>query len=1666
MFLTLTVCAEVWGETLTLNNLGSSLTSTSNTTISTTTITATGNNKSSYVINYLQCKKQTYSSSYAMLLAKSTGAFISNKTAMPGNIKSVTVYVLTNAASKTTYHCAFSTTECTSAYTTGSTAVNITGGSSNKYICTVSNAKYFCISLGNANNGQVYKLDVEYEVDTPPSCTTNPIVSAGSNSNVTTTTATVSCLGGITSLGSAGCSIESYGFVYGTSSNPTISNTTVQVGTTYITTGDTFSKGLTGLTANTTYYVRPYATNGNGTAYGTQTSFKTLELPKYTVTLKAGPGTCAESVIETSAGAGVTLPTPTLDCGNWEFAGWTTSSVATETTSKPSTLLTGKYNPTANITLYAVYQRIKETEGSGSATHVFGWEKADDDSKWTISNFSPKETYSEYKSAGSYAASTNSKETGYIQYKDKLSPTTISCKYTKATTNTNSSSKFIIQTSTDGSSWINTANGATMNDVTKGTFKTLSWTGSLSDVYVRIYYTGTTAIRVLDEVSITATDGGGSTIYYHSTPDCGPACTDVVTIRKGTSDNGSFKLDKTGEQSTCNGAVTVTLSDIQPADGYQFSTITQSGVDDAKVTIDNVAKTVTYAQNTTGTSVINVEFTELPKYTVTFDANTNGICSTISLKEEFAGAGVKLPDVIANDGYRFLGWATTNNATTANAGVAGEIYKPAIDVTLYAVYIQQFTVQWFANGELLEKVTYDKGAPLLAPTMPVNPCSDEKQHIGWTTQKQYYDPIDAPSPFFEEISGNVTDNLKFYAVYATIQPAGLQPQELTETITFNSFTDGTSTRTYDGASSMWLWRKNDGSNIAEHPEIRLYAKHSMTIAPQSGCSISKIVATISENKYVSVFANGGLSGADKSVSELDVTLIPTGGNIVITQSDQSRVVKFVVTFTAAVETPEKRINYTTSCTPPAEYTITWWANGEEYYTQTAVEGTAIDVPTNSPNAATYACDDKVFVGWVDAEISGSTNTEPTFITEFGEIEGDKAFFAVFATEQSSSTTTSVYKLVTNISGGKEYIFATGNSAGSVNGLTCDANSNLTATSLAVKVSDGLTYIETPASNNVVWNITGSSSSYQAQNKGQSGKYLRCYGTAPNAVIDETARALYWDTSKGLYGKSNSGSTSYYLYYDASSSKWGAKSSPSGRVYAFEKSEITFDNTTYSGYVTTCEATTEVLSGKFSTGKYEYAEFATGNLQYKPSTDTWRFAKQQYQVVGEDNINVGNPNYKGWIDMLGWSTNDADNNYGVNPNNVNDLYDGTFQDWGDLFSADENWSTLSADQWKYLLNERTNASSLKQIARVGSVVGIMLFPDNWNAPLTVTAQHDSYFDVDIHNYTLDQWAALENAGALFLPAAGRRTGGYGNKINKDQVVETNPANLNGGHYKHQDNTNIYCYYWTSTINESTKDVSYLHNIQALGGDKYTIGTGAIWGEKGRYGQSVRLAKVTSTLIEIGGGDNSDVITANEDKTVNVKVNRTFMANNGYYTICLPFNIDADEIGKAYQIKAITEHVAGEGINVEFTEVTTLTAGQPYLLLPSENLENPTFEGVTIVKTTGETTEPVVGAGIKITFTGIINGVGEYTNGNTDYYVGDNGLLYNGTTKKLGLRAFFTITDEEGNPTKVRARVVVGENTTTDLENILNGENTTIKVIENGQLIIIRNGEKFNAQGQKL
>lgn len=154
-----------WGETktITLDKVGTGVGESSNTSVKTTSISL-NNGSDKFVLNYLQGKKQ----GDAILLAKSKGAFISNNTPVPGIIKSVEVCINPNASKNTTYYCAFSTIECTEAYTTGSTAENIQGGKSHVFNCGVENANYFCISLGNAYNGQVLKLVITYEDSSTP----------------------------------------------------------------------------------------------------------------------------------------------------------------------------------------------------------------------------------------------------------------------------------------------------------------------------------------------------------------------------------------------------------------------------------------------------------------------------------------------------------------------------------------------------------------------------------------------------------------------------------------------------------------------------------------------------------------------------------------------------------------------------------------------------------------------------------------------------------------------------------------------------------------------------------------------------------------------------------------------------------------------------------------------------------------------------------------------------------------------------------------------------------------------------------------------------------------------------------------------------------------------------------------------------------------------------------------------------------------------------------------------------------------------------------------------------------------------------------------------------------------------------------------------------------
>ena len=238
-----------------------------------------------------------------------------------------------------------------------------------------------------------------------------------------------------------------------------------------------------------------------------------------------------------------------------------------------------------------------------------------------------------------------------------------------------------------------------------------------------------------------------------------------------------------------------------------------------------------------------------------------------------------------------------------------------------------------------------------------------------------------------------------------------------------------------------------------------------------------------------------------------------------------------------------------------------------------------------------------------------------------------------------------------------------------------------------------------------------------------------------------------------------------------------------------------------------------------------------------------------------------------------------------------------------------------------------------------------------------------------------------------------------------------------------------------------------------------------------------------MLELGDINNKEAIAKYDGQTMDVKVNRTLKANDGWYTICVPFDLpqaQLNKIGKAYVLNTdpttATYDESTGSLTIQLVPVTNgLEARMPYLILPSKDIESFVAEDVTIDYANGhEGWQAISGisfysqteqTGRKMDFEmrSVLYG-GDKTNG--WYWIGNGGYLYNDEVDKLGLRAYCVMRMEGGSGMPPRVRVVAKDNEATGLDNTQLPMTNIQKAIENGQLIIIRGGEKYNVQGQKL
>lgn len=191
-----------------------------------------------------------------------------------------------------------------------------------------------------------------------------------------------------------------------------------------------------------------------------------------------------------------------------------------------------------------------------------------------------------------------------------------------------------------------------------------------------------------------------------------------------------------------------------------------------------------------------------------------------------------------------------------------------------------------------------------------------------------------------------------------------------------------------------------------------------------------------------------------------------------------------------------------------------------------------------------------------------------------------------------------------------------------------------------------------------------------------------------------------------------------------------------------------------------------LSGEFTVKAAEgenpakKVRFSPGNLRCNPvgtpgayTSGIWSFFDKQYEC-GPSSYTLGHDKE---ISLFAWGYNatksidpnprDSDNVSVSSGNNLSQE-----QDWGSQIGDGRTWRTLTTEEWQYLLNTRTDASSKVGFATVGGVEGIIILPDTFTEPMknngSAAFVPKSTTEWTANVYTIGgNWEAMETAGHM-------------------------------------------------------------------------------------------------------------------------------------------------------------------------------------------------------------------------------------------------------------------------------------------------------------------------------
>lgn len=196
----------------------------------------------------------------------------------------------------------------------------------------------------------------------------------------------------------------------------------------------------------------------------------------------------------------------------------------------------------------------------------------------------------------------------------------------------------------------------------------------------------------------------------------------------------------------------------------------------------------------------------------------------------------------------------------------------------------------------------------------------------------------------------------------------------------------------------------------------------------------------------------------------------------------------------------------------------------------------------------------------------------------------------------------------------------------------------------------------------------------------------------------------------------------------------------------------------------------------------------------------------------------------------------------------------------------------------------------------------------------------------------------------------------------------------------------------------------------------------------------------------------------DKTaVHFKLKRSFVADDTWYTICLPFNVAKEQLvevfgGKKVELRTF-DHM--EGMVMYFKSVENLEAGVPYLIKPNKNLDNLLFENVKI----DMAAHPDLQVGADGYFMKGTYQATELNPDGTNLFLGDNNTFFRPSEndhKMKGTRVYFII-----------PRKAVGKVLSYDTETIVDGiVDVEVNSQSNSQKVYNINGVYVGSSLQNL